>query len=347
MNLETGPNDNKRRLDRILRKALPDYHLSLIHRLLRQGKIKVNNRPAQGQERIPAGTLITITEGEGVIHCPSGIPHSTQECSLSPKPPLEILWQDLDLLILNKPAGITVHGPGSLDTQVQQYLAEHLLPTEKMSISFKPGPLHRLDKPSSGVIVFSRSLEGARNFSVLMQEGKIHKFYLAVVEGCLTKEFIWNNLLSRDKTRRKTTVGHNNMPASTLNAVTTVHPLLISQGSYKGAYTLILARIFTGRTHQIRAQAAAHGYPLMGDKKYGGHKRPDTPNNSLSPESHFFLHAWKLSIDGQREIKAPLPPAFLSVLSSLFGITNVLDLYEKMATISLDNNYTERPSVPD
>jgi len=185
-----------------------------------------------------------------------------------------------------------VHGHNSLDDMVRSFLADKLPP----SLSFKPGPLHRLDKPSSGIVVFSTSIEGARLFTSLMKEHKVHKTYLAIVEGELRGEEIWHDKLFRDKEKKKTFVLQPNAGSGKnvggKNAETKVTPLAAD-----GKYTLIKAEIATGRTHQIRTQAAFHGYPLAGDKKYGG--------KNAGKDSGFFLHAWKLEFL-EYSITAPL-----------------------------------------
>jgi len=271
MELITGENDKGRRLDRILRKALTGCPLPLIHRLLRQKKVLVNGKPGKADDRIDSGVKISI----GLLTAP--FLKNAQEHSAKTRqfPPPEILWQGLGLIAVNKPAGLAVHGHNSLDEIVQFFLAEKL----PVSLSFKPGPLHRLDKPSSGIVIFSTSIEGARLFSSLMRERKVHKTYLAVVEGNLKGEEIWQDELIRDKEKKKTFIFHEAAGGKT--AVTKVTPIAAD-----GNYTLIKAEIATGRTHQIRAQAAFHGHPLAGDTKYGGKKS--------GKKNGFFLHAWKL-----------------------------------------------------
>jgi 23S rRNA pseudouridine955/2504/2580 synthase len=298
MELVTGENDSGRRLDRILRKALADYPLPLIHRLLRQKKVLVNGKPGKAQDRVESGVKISISSLENVqIHKPS--------TSQFPAP--EILWQGSGLIAINKPAGLAVHGHNSLDDMVRSYLAEKL----PLSLSFKPGPLHRLDKPSSGIVIFSASIEGARLFTSLMREHKVRKTYLAIVEGTLKSEETWQDDLVRDKEIKKTFVSQSNTDGGK-NAVTKVTPL-----ASDGNYTLIKAEIATGRTHQIRAQAAFHGYPLAGDKKYGGKK--------FGKGSGFFLHAWKLEFL-EYTITAPLSGSYLpeSISSNLQRTLNTL-----------------------
>jgi 23S rRNA pseudouridine955/2504/2580 synthase len=286
MELITGENDKGRRLDRILRKSLPDYPLPLIHRLLRKGQILADGKPAKAHDRLESGVKISIPSLKDTAR--PGRPAAKPKPCKKP----DILWEGLGLIAVNKPAGLAVHGHGSLDGIVRAYLAEKL----PASLSFKPGPLHRLDKPSSGIVVFSTSIEGARLFTSLMRERKVKKTYLALIEGIIEKEQAWEDCLVRDKTLKKTFVisSPNSSPVFSSEegkmAVTKVKPL-----EARGNLTLIEARIETGRTHQIRAQAAHHGHPLAGDRKYGGHGEGD-----------LFLHAWKLEFLDVF-IEAPVP----------------------------------------
>jgi 23S rRNA pseudouridine955/2504/2580 synthase len=302
MELITGENDKGRRLDRILRKALSDHPLPLIHRLLRQGHVLVDGKPAGAQDRVDSGVKISIPALKGL----------PRQKSLAAKTglflPLEILWQGCGLIAVNKPPGLAVHGHDSLDTMVRSFLADKL----PVSLSFMPGPLHRLDKPSSGIVVFSTSIEGARLFSSLMRERKVKKTYLALIEGVLEKEELWEDYLVRDRDLKKSFVvdsaKSSRKPLAQpiiraedteeelreeekgKRAVSMVRPLEVRDN-----LTLVEVQIETGRTHQIRAQAGFHGHPLAGDRKYGGHG-----NGGL------FLHAWKIEFLDVI-IEAPIP----------------------------------------
>jgi 23S rRNA pseudouridine955/2504/2580 synthase len=309
--MTAAADDDGRRLDRILRKALPDLPLSRLHRLLRKGGVLVNNLPGKAADRVMAGQVITIFSGSAGmadrIPPTSGEPPDAAKAVITPRtddvpPALDILWEGPDLLAVNKPSGIAAHGPESLETRVQAYLAGKLPP----SLSFRPGPLHRLDKPTSGIMVFSKTLEGARYFSALIREGGLIKRYLALVSGVLDKPEVWEGSLIRDTQQGKTfTVPPETAGAK--NARTRVKALSSIRG-----ITLIMAEIETGRTHQIRAQAAAHGHPLLGDRKYGG---PFLPGG-------FLLHAYSLEGPGDRLpplITAPLPALFQKKIGELFG----------------------------
>jgi 23S rRNA pseudouridine955/2504/2580 synthase len=329
--LNAGKDDDGRRLDRILRKALPDLSLSLIHRLLRQKKILIDDKPVTlPNHRIKQGITIKINASVNsmsnqvndifVNHAKikvNGNSDRTPNCSLSPVP---VLWQGSGVIVFNKPQGLSTHGPKGLDSIIKAWLAEEgALPR---SLSFRPGPLHRLDKPTSGAIVFSQTLEGARLFSALLREHKLEKTYIAIVEGRIEKDEEWRDVLTRDKNARKSFVKNEPQTSNPIlspvptpkEAVTTIKPLASSD-----AYSLIEARIKTGRHHQIRAQAAAHGHPLAGDIKYGAH-----PLSGQSRGGEFFLHAWKIRFTEcpnvfPREIVAPLPEAFRAKIEALFG----------------------------
>ena len=367
MTLIAGVNDHGRRLDRVLRKALPKCPLPFIHKLLRKKAILVNGKPATPQTRIVKGSIIKIPRLSPIkrVNLPNQIdipiqqpvqpqPPSTPPQALPPQPtaqplpqptpqptqtpqpipqpptpqvpppqapqpqkapaplsvkffhPPEVLWQTDGLIAFNKPSGLAVHGPTSLDRMVQAYLVNKLPP----SLSFKPGPLHRLDKPSSGIVVFSTSLEGANLFSNLMKEQKIKKSYKAIVEGTMNEKHFWTEYLFRDKEKKKTFVTETDKGKI---AITMAVPLATSIFNGK-PYTLIEAEIETGRTHQIRAQSSFHGHPLAQDRKYGGH----------AFKGGLYLHACKMEfvIDNVTHIiECPLPKEFQGVVDSVFGLS--------------------------
>jgi 23S rRNA pseudouridine955/2504/2580 synthase len=198
---------------------------------------------------------------------------------------------------------------------VRAYLRDKLPP----SLSFRPGPLHRLDQVASGLIVFSTSLAGARAFSALMREQRLRKTYLALADGHIETEELWEDALFRDTEKRKTLAisGEQTSRGQTKPARTRVFPLAVHP-----EYSLITLEIETGRTHQIRAQAAFHGHPLAGDRKYGGSFQP----------GGLLLHAFSLGFPVEapelealcgETISAPLPKPFLRRIREIFGKDSV------------------------
>jgi len=297
--LIAGPDDNGRRIDRILRKALSDYPLSMIHRLLRQKKIKVNGKHVcKPEERIYQGDTLQIFSV--TVDNPE-----KKQGNNSPIQLPEIIWQGSGIIIFNKPSGISTHGPNSLDTLVKKSFTG-----ESHSISFKPGPLHRLDKPTSGIIAFSQTLEGAILFSHLLHEKLITKKYLAIIEGEIKQKAIWQDDLVHNKSDKKTYI-KTDLIETTDNAKEAFS--VVKPYAWNGNYSLVEIQIKTGRTHQIRAQASHHGHPLAGDLKYGSRIKGD-----------FFLHAWQMEFIEEygkfpKIITAPLPDRFISQINSLFG----------------------------
>jgi 23S rRNA pseudouridine955/2504/2580 synthase len=314
--LTAAADDNGRRLDRVLRKAAPDLPLSALHRLLRKGRVLLDGKASDAAIRVSAGQVIEIVSVAAlpVMAVGSGAAAVLEPSAPPPLPP--VLFEGGGLLVLNKAPGVLVHGRGSLEELVRRYLKPALPP----SLSFKPGPLHRLDRPSGGIIVFSTSLEGARRFSALIRERKLRKEYLAIVDGIIEPGgtwITWIDGLVRDGGAKKTLAPGPGGDRSR-EALTRVRPL-----AQAGDRTLILAEIETGRTHQIRAQAAARGHPLSGDRKYGG-----------SPlAGGFLLHARALEFPAEfpgttgetafpglpRRIEAPLPENFSLKIRELFG----------------------------
>ena len=170
------------------------------------------------------------------------------------------------------------------------------------SLAFTPGPLHRLDRNTSGLIMFSRSLRGAQQFTEKLRQRRLVKLYLAVLQGRISERLRWEDPLLRREgvTVRDTREGSPGR--------TEVLPLVTEAG-----HTLAVIRIHTGKTHQIRAQAAHHGHPLTGDVKYGGQPRP----------GGFRLHAWRLLDPATPPLFPPLtadpPEGFFVPLSKVLN----------------------------
>ncbi len=288
-----GTDDDGRRLDRVVRRFLPEQPLSAIYSLLRKGLIRLDGKKAAPDSRVFEGCELGIA---AII--PTAAAHNHRP-GISQESVPEILLETGDLLFVNKSAGIPVHGEGGLDGLIAQSASS------LASLSFRTGPLHRLDRDTTGIIAFSRSLDGARWFSKALADRKFEKYYLGLTGEMLEANekgfFEWKD----------TTDGGKPM-------VTLVRPLATSRKPGEEV-TLVLFRIVTGRKHQIRIQSALRGYPLVGDSRYG----------SKRMESSFYLHAWQMVFPADRlsglpdHLTAPLPARFKAKLDTLFP-ANVL-----------------------
>lgn len=277
-------NDLGRRIDRILRKFLPDLPLSFIYSALRQGKIKINGKKTKPSYLAQKGDMLYITA------------HFNKKEKKEAAPPLhniqkpEVLLQTDDLIFINKPKGQTVHGEKSLCQAVLHYF-----PPEKQSLSFTPGPLHRLDKNTTGIIAFSQSLQGAQEFSKALRENRIGKYYLGIAEGVRIQPVLKSVIDGKECTclTRVLTASENHNLA------------------------LVLFTLITGKKHQIRLQCGLFKTPLLNDKKYGSKEK-------MKGTRHYFLHALKLKFEKPflsglpEEITAPLPDAFASAVKQIF-----------------------------
>ena len=278
-------NDANRSLDRVLRKFLKDIPLSVIYSAIRTGKIKINGKNRTPDYITQKGDKLEI---KPKLFRKIEIKENVSQ-TIRRKPC--ILLRTGDLLFINKKIGETVHGKDSLLNAVLTYF-----PGTGKSLSFTPGPLHRLDKNTSGIITFSQSLKGAQRFSDALQSGKIEKYYLGIIEGLSIQKEMTDNVGGK-------------------KCITIAEPLTAFKAEN---LCLVRFRLITGRKHQIRLQCGKRGTPLLNDKKYGS-------TQSAAGIKNYFLHAYKLKFtepifdDIPQTITAPLPKSFKKFLKR-FGI---------------------------
>ena len=225
---------------------LPGVSLSHIYRLLRTGGVRVNGRKAAPGARIQAGDLIEVPGSEQVTN--GGVSSFGSD--------LAWVHSSEELLVINKPAGLATHG--GTDSVAARVAS---LPGQPESLSFHPAPVHRLDRPTSGALLVARSLRAARELSARLRDHGVTKWYVAVVAGKLDAPHSWNDPLTPKAVGDRSVVGGG---AASRTARLAVTPL-----AKAATGTLVLVDLHTGLTHQIRAQLAAHGHPLVGDRNYG------------------------------------------------------------------------------
>ena len=282
------------RLDKYVAEALPQYSRSYVHKLILQGHVLVNGQKAKASQR--------LKENDGVeVEIPPSPTHPIAEPI-----PLTIIYEDEDIVVLNKPAGLTVHpAPGhSCHTLVNAILA-HCPQLATSNDLVRPGIVHRLDKDTSGLIVIAKN-DFAR--SHLVDQFKSHtitKGYFVLVRGKLSPEkgTIEGSIGRDPHNRQKMAVVATGKEASTRYQVR----------RYLGNYTLIEVIPLTGRTHQIRVHLSAIGYPVVGDPVYG------TKSDYLKRQ---FIHAYRLGFhlpatNEYREFTCDLPHDLEEVLELL------------------------------
>lgn len=318
--------DDGRRIDRVLRIFLPELQLSEIYGAIRKGFVKVNEKKIKCDERIHFGDKIKIAEflfDKKNLKIQkaqdSKITKEYEEKNLvkfkmnEKEILIKIIYEDKNFLMIDKPYDILVHGKNSLE-QILPFLVK-----EKDSLSFKTGALHRLDKKTTGILVISKTTEGARWFSEKLKNHEIKKTYVSVVEGKITNEEKWTDFISKDENNKnyfKTVKVHSKQDEKSKIAITKIIPVCYGKIGQK-QISLVKFEIETGRTHQIRSQSFFHNHCIFGDTAYGG------TNSGKKQNREFFLHAYKLnfgknSMNIPEEITCPLPDDFYDFIRKNF-----------------------------
>jgi 23S rRNA pseudouridine1911/1915/1917 synthase len=292
------------RLDRYVSDHLPDLSRAAVQRLIDDAQIRVDGVTRKASYRVQVGETIAV-------RVPPPDP-STSLGTRAPRAeaiPLDILYEDADLIVVNKPAGMVVHPSAghAAGTLVNAVLAH--CPNLSVGGVERPGIVHRLDSDTSGIIIVAKNDAAMRNLQAQFKSRRVHKTYLALIEGHVKpprgkidapigrdpKHRQRMAVLTRGRTRASVTVYHT---LATLND-----------------YTLVQAEPQTGRTHQIRVHLAFLGFPVVADAIYGRRK------NSLGLTRQ-FLHAWKIMFTLPRDgravsFTAPLPEDLRAILEEL------------------------------
>ena len=272
--------------------------LSALYAAIRKGLIRINGKCTAINYRTVAGDALSIAEsllapGQQTGHPPqatdkrgytnTGRVHASGRSVQLPAD-IPILLKTTDLLIVNKPAGIPVHGNYSIDTLLSATWTlfsdtPHVSVPGRaapQNLSFKPGPLHRLDKDTTGILCFSRTLAGAQWFSQCLREKTVDKYYLGIVRGAMNTQLI----IAEDENGKTMTQCYSLNHSTGIDA------------------SLMLFRLITGKKHQIRKHTMGAGHPLVGDRKYRG-------GDPLPGYTRYQLHAWRLFFPVLRPVDIP------------------------------------------
>lgn len=274
LELTVPPEEAGARLDTYLAHAVPDLSRSRAERLIEEGLVLVDGRPARPATRVQAGTRVTVE-----------LP-PPQPLALVPEPiPLRIVYEDPDILVIDKPAGLVVHpAPGHPTGTLVQALLGHTEALAESEDPTRPGIVHRLDKDTSGLMVVAKT-ERARLWLVdQFAARRVHKRYVALLAGAVTPdEGVIDAPIGRHPVHRQRMAivpeVRGGRPARTAYRVLERFP----------GYTLVEAFPETGRTHQIRVHFASRGWPVVGDPVYGG-RRATRAAEALGLTRQ-FLHA--------------------------------------------------------
>lgn len=297
-NIEVSCNNKGKRIDAFVSEQIEDISRTMAQRLIDSGKILVNSKKVKSSYKVETNDVVYVE-----------IPEATETKIEAQDIPVPIIYEDDDIIVVNKPKGMVVHpANGNPDgTLVNAVLAMCKSSLSGIGGEIRPGIVHRLDKDTSGLIIIAKNDKAHINMSKQIQDRLVTKKYIALVRGVLPEDeaTIDMPIARSQKDRKKMDVSKNGK-----NAVT--HFKVIKRYN---KYTLIDIKIDTGRTHQIRVHMSHIGYPIVGDSVYSNGK------NEFGVEGQ-MLHAksldFKHPITGkQMHLEAPLPEYFEKIIEKL------------------------------
>lgn len=295
-----GSEESNQRLDKYLRRILPGASKSFLYKMLRKKNITLNHHKAEGNEMLQMDDAITIYFSDDTFQkfsVPAYDEHykTNTDADISLKSyhrayhelsGISVLYEDKHLLLTVKPKGILSQKANADDLSLNEWLLGYLIENKKMEVSslnyFKPSVLNRLDRNTSGIVICGKTLLGSREFSRLLKERSLKKFYITYVEGKLKETDTLIAYHKKNKNKNEAEISLR-PPANNedYKKIITKYQLL----SYENNISKLEIELITGKSHQIRAHLAAINHPIVGDKKYG---------SKIETKDGQMLHCYKI-----------------------------------------------------
>lgn len=303
-----GPEHEGLRLDRALTLLEPAWSRSRVRRLIDNDRVRVDDARPRPAIRVTAGMVIEVDE-------PAPQPVSTRPQEI----PLTVLYEDADLLVIDKPAGLVIHpAAGNPTGTLVNALLHHCRDLSGIGGAERPGIVHRLDKDTTGAMVVAKSDRAHLALSLAFQQRRVEKTYLAICYGVPDPaEGVIDEPVGRHpRDRKRMAIRRDGRPARTLYRCERVF----------AGNALVACRLVTGRTHQIRVHLAHRGHGLVGDPMYSGRQWRNLTDPGHRTACRDFprqaLHAWRLAfvhpVSGvELELEAPLPDDLEALLEAL------------------------------
>ena len=315
--------DCNQRIDKFLKRMLKDAPVSFLYKMFRQKDVKVNGKKANIDYILKEGDVVDIYLKEDLLN------QFHKEALLRPvKADFPILYEDDNILVIDKPKGLLVHGDEgekriTLQNMVLNYLKDKREWGPDSLTGFIPSPAHRLDRNTSGIVIFGKNLPALQELLTLFRERtQIEKRYTLLVRGTTSERGEINYPLIKDSNKKMVKVGTIQKGAKP--ALTRFHRIK----SYTCGFSLVEAELLTGRTHQLRVHFAAIGHPIVGDSKYGDFKVNENFEKLYGLKNQ-FLHASYFKFDkidgvlsylSGKEFNSSLPEKEQKILSSIARI---------------------------
>lgn len=298
--------ESGKRLHRYLRNLMPNIPLGQIYKMIDQGKVRVNGKRKKQNYELAAGEELALYMDEDSFREASQGAKRKKPKFTGISANIDIVYEDAQLLAINKPAGLLTHPDRSRqkDTLIARVHAYLYRKGELDSTMFLPATANRLDRNTSGLVLVGKTAGMLHQLNQWIRKHELGKFYLTLAEGRLAGEGAITGTLVREERSNRTIVvtGEDADKAAGKEAETRYRVLQTGK-----SHSLVEVELVSGRTHQIRTHFQSIGHPLAGDIKYGG--------RALDGVNHQLLHAWRITLPDGREFRAPLPALFRRMLA--------------------------------